>query len=438
MGLTQLLLFSLIAVVALVTGWWARTRSSRVVFDQLQREVTRLRAIEAVANERSVRIGEVQERYIEATESLQNANSEVASLRTAAGVAQAELREHKLFAKQRLAALEQQNIEFSERFESISSKIFVDNNRRMAEVAESHLSGLLAPLKEQIGDFRKRVEDTYDKDSQDRHLLKAEIVQLKSLNERISHDAINLTNALRGDNKALGSWGELVLERVLEAAGLRQGTEYEREISFTDASGKRLRPDVIIHLPDGKDIIVDSKVSVVAFEKALAHSGERGRWLGQHVKALRRHCDGLSSKSYESIDGLNSLDFVLMFIPVDAAFQAAIEYDPQLYQDAFDRDVVLVSPASLMVTCRTIQNVWRSERQNRNALQIARKAGELIDKFGAFTAELDKVGSSLANASDSFESARRKLSTGRGNLIGRAKAIQHLGVSGKTELIDAD
>ena len=220
---------------------------------------------------------------------------------------------------------------------------------------------------------------------------------------------------------------------MLENAGLQKGREYFREVSFTDESGRKLRPDVVVHLPGGKHIVVDSKASVKAYEKLVSSDNEedRRKWSQMHVKSLRRHVDSLSSKQYELIDGVNSLDFVVMFIPVEAAFQAALEHDGALYNDAFDKDIVIVGPLSLMVTCRTIQNVWRVERQNKNSKLIARKAGELIDKFAGFTDELDKIGASLASATETYSLARRKLTSGRGNLVQRAQVIQELGAAGK-------
>ncbi len=435
-GQNTLLVF-LLLVVGVISGWVWRGRRDGGLISRLEAEVTRSRVHEAVIAERGLRVEEVQGRYIECNEQLQAARSEVARLTTALEVASSELRSQQLLAAEKHRLLRQSQMEFSRQFELHATKNLEGSNDRLATVAEARLNSLLVPLREQIGDFKRRVEETYDRDSQDRHQLKAEISQLKTLNERISSDAINLTNALRGDNKALGNWGELVLERVLESAGLVKDRDYEREVSFRCESGKRLRPDVLIHLPSGRDVVIDAKVSIKAFEKAHAERGDKAtqnRWMRMHIKSIRTHIESLSAKEYERIDGVNSLDFVLLFVPVEAAFQAALEFDGSLYSDAFDRDVVLVGPSSLMVTCRTIQNVWRTELQNRNAVQIARKAGDLIDRFVAFTKELDRVGESLSSANNAFDRAQRQLSTGRGNLVSRAKSIQKLGVMGKEEV----
>lgn len=437
MNVPEIFLLVIVGIAALFVGWLLGAYRQRATVRSDYEEHVRLLSIEAVAEERERLLEQSECNLKNSNEALRVSGKEVVRLQTAVEIAHNQLRHQAQFSTERMEILERQNSEFNKRFESIAAQFFVENNSRLADMTESQLNGLLVPLREQLGDFKKRVEDTYDQDSRDRHLLKAEISQLKNLNERISKDAINLTNALRGDNKALGNWGELVLERVLESAGLQKGREYDREVSFTDEQGRRLRPDVLLHLPGNKNIVVDSKASVKAFEKSLSHNDEeeKRKWMQLHVKSLRKHIDSLSSKQYEFIDGVNSLDFVVMFIPVEAAFQLALEQDSTLYKDAYEKDVIMVGPSSLMVTCRTIQNVWRAELQNKNSKQIARRAGELIDKFTAFTVELEKVGSALATATDSYDRARRKLSSGRGNLVSRAQVIRQLGVSGKANAV---
>ncbi len=421
------------AAIGLILGWFLGACTPFFASSSRLEQRVRLKTAEAMAAENRIRISEQQQQLLKSEDELRFAKAELARLQTAVEVAHTELRQQRLSASERVKLLERQNGEFARRFEAVSSRVFVDNSQRMADVAETQLGTLLLPFREQLQEFRKRVEHAYDKDSEDRHVLKAEISQLKQLNERISEDAINLTNALRGDSKAQGDWGELVLEKVLEGAGLSRGREYDCEVSFTDESGKRLRPDVLIHLPDRKEIIVDSKVSLRAYEKALAASGkvQREKWMQAHVRAIRKHVELLSLKEYESIQAINTLDFVLMFVPVEGALHSALQHDTALYRDSFDQDVVLVGPGSLMVTCRTIQNVWRSELQNKNAAQIARKAGEMVDRFSSFAEELDTVANGLARATDACETARRRLCSGRGNLVSRAKAIQQLGASGK-------
>lgn len=417
------------ALVGFLCGWILRAGFSREV---RHRSVVREQRALALAAERLDRVNAIEADHLLCAQSLEQAVAEKYSLRSAIDTARARLQQQQLAGRQQVQLLEKRNHELKGQIEAISARVFADNSHRMTEQTEVHLQHLLTPLREQIGEFKQRVEEVYDKEQQDRYQLKAEISQLKSLNERISTDAINLSNALRGDNKTLGNWGELILERVLERAGLTKGHEYDREVSLQSAEGARLRPDALLYLPGGKTIIIDSKVSVKFYEKTLHSSCDadsKKRLLREHVKSIRKHIDGLSAKEYEALEGVYSLDFVLMFVPVEAALQTALEFDEMLYKHAYDRNVILVGPSSLMVTCRTIQNVWHSELQNKNSSVIAKKAGELVNRFAGFVAEIDAISASLDSAMQSCDEARRKLATGRGNLIGRARQLQELGAS---------
>lgn len=421
------------AAVGLLAGWSARALSTRVI---MQRANIREAKALALSQERLDRLKGTEDQLVLCKQELERAVAEKYSLRSAIDTARARLQHQQVSGRQQVELLEKRNHELKGQIEAISARVFADNSHRMTEQTETHLQHLLTPLRDQLGEFKQRVEEVYVKEQQDRTLLKAEIGQLKTLNERISADAINLSNALRGDNKTLGSWGELILERVLERAGLTKGQEFDREVSLQSSDGTRLRPDALLYLPGGKSIVIDSKASLKFYEKSLHESCDadsRKRLLREHVKSIKKHIDGLSGKQYELLEGINSLDFVLMFVPVDAALQSALEFDQSLYKHAYDRDVVLVSPSSLMVTCRTIQNVWHSELQNKNSQLIARRAGELVDRFNGFVCELDNISAALNNAMQTCDDARRKLSTGRGNLIGRARQLQELGaVSGKS------
>ena len=385
---------------------------------------------ESLAEERLDRLNDAEVQLLQSQENLEQSVAENFSRQTAVDTARARLQQHQVAGRQQVALLEKRNLELKEQIEAISARVFADNSHRMTEITEVHLQHLLTPLREQIGEFKQRVEEVYDKEQKDRYQLKAEIGQLKTLNERISADAINLSNALRGDNKTLGSWGELILERVLERAGLSKGREYDREVSLENSDGVRFRPDALLYLPGNKSIIIDSKASIKFYEKSLHEAidaSSRTSFLREHVKSIKKHIEGLSAKGYETLEGVNSLDFVLMFVPVEAALQAALEFDDSLYYEAYDRDVVLVGPSSLMVTCRTIQNVWHSELQNKNSRLIAKRAGELVDRFNGFVTELDNISKALEAAVVSCEGARRKLATGRGNLVGRAQQLRELG-----------
>lgn len=321
-------------------------------------------------------------------------------------------------------------------FEALANRIFDDKNTKLSENNQQRLDHLLGPLRQQLGEFKQRVEDVYDKEAQARSGLAAQIEQLKHLNERISQDAINLTNALKGDKKTQGQWGEVILEQVLENSGLRKGYEYEREVVHRTDDGRQLRPDVIIHLPDKRDIVVDAKVSLVAYERAVSSDDDivRQKAFNEHVAALRQHVRSLSNKSYEQLQGVHSLDYILLFVPIEAAFHAALAQEPDLYNEAYQQNIVLVSPTTLLVTCRTIQNMWRFEHQNQNAQEIAHRAGRMLDKLSGFCDELQKVGQSLGKAQDAYDVAWRRLSSGRGNVLSQAQAVQQLGVSVKRPL----
>ena len=422
-------------VVGVITGWLLRGWFSQTERQKVALQMAGSQSVEQLAVERLERLGHTEHQLRECSEKLEAALVEKHSLRGVVDTARVRLQQQKTASAQQVDLLKQRNIELKEQIETISARVFADNSERMAERTDVHLQQLLTPLREQISEFRKRVDDVYTSEQQERHTLKAEIGQLKSLNERLSADAIQLSNALRGDNKTLGSWGELILERVLERAGLERGREFDREVTFQNSDGLKLRPDALLHLPGKKTIIIDSKASIKFYEKALVESTDetlRKRLMRDHVRAIRKHIEGLSAKRYESLEGINSLNFVLMFIPVEGALQAALEFDELLYKEAYDRDVVLVGPSSLMVTCRTIQNVWHAELRNSNASDIARKAGELVDKFSGFVEEIDHIGKSLDQAVECCDRARRKLVSGRGNMVSRAKKLQELGAhSGK-------
>lgn len=427
LGLPLLSLWLLSAFACVFFGWLLRGSYTLRV---LRSTEIRAAQAESLADERLQRLNESDAMLQLSRDSLEQEVAEKFSRQSAVDSARARLQQAQVAGRQQVELLEKRNFELKEQIEAISARVFADNSHRMTELTEVHLLQLLTPLREQIGEFKQRVEEVYDKEQKDRYQLKAEIGQLKSLNERISTDAVNLSNALRGDNKTLGSWGELILERVLEQAGLTRGREYEREVSLENSDGLRLRPDALLYLPGGKSIIIDSKASIKFYEKSLHEAcdeSSRNQFLRQHVKSIKKHIDGLSAKGYEKLEGVVSLDFVLMFVPVEAALQAALEFDDSLYSEAYNRDVVLVGPSSLMVTCRTIQNVWHAELQNKNARVIAKRAGELVDRFDGFVAEIDNIGKALETAVVSCENARRKLSTGRGNLVGRAQQLQALG-----------
>jgi len=288
---------------------------------------------------------------------------------------------------------------------------------------------MIKPLQTQITEFKKQVADTYNSESQDRAILKNEINSLKELNEKISKDAINLTNALKGENKTQGVWGEMVLEHVLEASGLRKGYEFEREVSLRTDDNEVLRPDVIVHLPDNRDLIIDAKTSLLAYERFVNAEDEstKAEYLAAHLDSIKLHVEGLSRKNYERLKEVNTLDFIFMFMPIEGALAVALEHDSSIYDNAFKKKILLVGPTTLLVAMRAVENVWKYERQNQNAQEIARRAGAMYDKFVGFSEDLMKISKQIDGIQGSFSAAKNKLSDGKGNLVRQVQQLKELG-----------
>jgi DNA recombination protein RmuC len=342
-------------------------------------------------------------------------------------------------SEEKLKVLMEAKEQLKAEFQNLANQIFEEKGARFTEKNRENLATILNPLRDQLADFRKKVEDVYVNESKDRASLSAEINLLKQINQRISEDAVNLTNALKGDSKTQGNWGQLALERVLEMSGLEKGREYEIQVHTHDEEGNRFLPDVIVRLPEKRDVIIDSKVSLTAYERyySAENEEEKEAAMKAHLISLRQHINELSAKKYHDLKEVRALDFVLMFIPVEAAFVVAIKEDNALFREAFERDIIMVCPSTLLVTLRTIANIWRYERQNQNAVKIAKQAGDLHDKFVSFVNTLEEVGKALKKASDSYEEAYKHLSSGRGNLVRRAEAFKALGVKTNKNLPQA-
>lgn len=351
-----------------------------------------------------------------------------------AGLA-AELREQQDSHQQRLSDLQGSRDELRAQFAELAGKIFDEREQRFADSSQQRLGQLLDPLKERIQAFEKRVEESYQHEARERFSLGKELERLQQLNQRLGDEATNLTRALKGQ-KTQGNWGELVLEQVLEHAGLSKGREYLTQVSLSSADGQRFQPDVIIQLPGDKQVVIDAKVSLTAYQALVASDDEAGRGvaLKQHVLSLRSHLKGLSVKDYQRLEGLHSLDFVLLFVPIEAAFAAALQGDPGLFQEAYAQHIVIVSPTTLLATLRVIDSLWRQERQSLNAREIAERAGALYDKFVAFVGDLDEVGSRLQQLDKAYAAARNKLTEGRGNLVSRAESLKQLGARASKSL----
>jgi DNA recombination protein RmuC len=383
----------------------------------------------AVAEEKSSRIPGLEG-------DLDKAQQENILLQTRMAELETRLEDERKNAEEKLTLLQEARDQLKLEFQNVANKIFEDKSLKFTEQNKENIEGVLKPMREQLVDFKKKVEDVYDKESKDRVSLLTEIIHLKSLNERISEDAINLTNALKGQSKTRGSWGEMILERVLEESGLHKGREYEVQAMYASEEGQRRHPDVIVHLPEGKDIVIDSKVSLTAYEKYCSADTEekREKRLKEHVISIRTHIKELSNKRYEELEGISTLDFVLMFLPIEGAFWTAIESEQGLFNEAFDKNIMLVSPSTLLATLRIINNIWRYEDQNKNALIIAKKAGDLLDKFVGFVDALEDVGQKLGKAQESYLTAHKRLSEGTGNLVRRTEELKQLGVKAKKEL----
>lgn len=379
--------------------------------------------------------GEDRDCIVELESDREQWQAELRRLGAEHAAAQAELREQQSAHQQRLQDLQQARDELRAQFAELAGRIFDEREQRFAETSQERLGQLLDPLKERIQAFEKRVEESYQSEARERFSLARELERLQQLNQRLGDEATNLTRALQGQ-KTQGNWGELVLERVLEHAGLEKGREYQTQVSLKSADGQRFQPDVLIRLPGERQVVVDAKVSLTAYQALLSASDENSRSMAlkQHVLSLRNHLKGLSAKDYQRLEGLQSLDFVLLFVPVEAAFAAALQADPELFQEAFGRHVVIVSPTTLLATLRVIDSLWRQERQSQNAREIAERAGALYDKFVAFLQDLDEVGGRLQQLDKAYQAARNKLVDGRGNLVGRSEQLRQLGARASKRL----
>lgn len=357
-------------------------------------------------------------------------------MRTQMARVETQLESERANAEEKLELLRQAREQLKLEFQQVANQIFEDKGKKFDDNAEK----VLKPFKEQLEGFRKKVEEVQRDDATQRaslqSALQTEIKNLKELHVSISDEARNLTRALKGDSKVRGNWGEMILERVLEASGLTQGREYVREHVLQDDDGSRYRPDAIIRLPEQKDVIVDAKVSLVAYERYVSaeHDDVRAVALKEHLAAVRLHMKQLAERRYDQLPGVRSLDFVMMFVPVEPALILAWEHDPALFSDAFENRVFLVNPSTLFAVLRVVQNLWKYDAQNKNAEEIARRGGELYDKFSNFVKTLDGVGAAIDKAGEQFKSARDLLATGRGNVIRQVQMLKELGVKANKQL----
>ncbi|MGF2686362.1 DNA recombination protein RmuC [Marinobacter sp. DUT-3] len=388
-----------------------------------------------------VRSNRIRIRQLEAEKAEQQRRAE--SLGEELANARVQLREYEVnlaserrASSEKLALLEHNRDALKQEFENLANRIFEQKSERFSQQTRTSLDTLLNPFRDQLQDFRKRVEDVYTSETRDRQALRSEIKSLQDLNRQITEEAASLTRALKGDKKIQGNWGELILERVLERSGLRKGIEYETQGSYRDGDNQLLRPDVVVHLPDNRNLVVDSKVSLVAYQQWINEEDDsvNAEALRQHVEAVRTHIRTLSEKDYSQLNGLHSPDFVLLFMPIEPAFVAAFQQDENLFAEAFERKIIVVTPTTLLATLRTIENIWRYERQSQNAERIAERAGAVYDKLRVFVESMEKLGAQLHTAQGSYDAAMNTLTRGRGNLVSQANRFVELGVRVKKEL----
>lgn len=360
---------------------------------------------------------------------LAQANQSLESSRSYYKSQQEKLQEQKI-------EIEQIRVQFQREFENVAEKLLKEKSREFIDINRTNLDIILNPLKENLKAFEDKVEKVYNMEAAERNTLKGVITQLMDLNKQISDEAQNLTKALKGDNKKQGNWGEVILERVLERSGLVKDQEYRIQAAMQTADGTRYQPDVIIDLPDEKHLVIDSKVSLIAYERLVNADTEEDRKLfaKAHIESIRGHISGLSAKKYHDLYKINSPDFVLLFVPIESSFSIAVQLDGELFNYAWDKKVVIVSPSTLLATLRTIASMWKQERQNRNVLEIARLSGDMYDKFVGFLGDMDSIGRNINQTQTAFNTALNKLSEGRGNLTTTAEKIKKLGAKADKQI----
>ena len=419
---------------------------SRKIYDELQQNFSQKEAefnkilaeISAENKSQNQKIAEQQElNFKQNTEikELQNDKNQLIGLKSQLSAQNENLQ--KLLDSQKEEITKMQEVAKTE-FQNLANKILEEKTLKFTEQNQQNLKNILNPLQEKITDFEKKVENTH-KESIDYHAaLRQQIIGLKDLNVQMSKETVNLTKALKGDSKIQGNWGELVLERVLEKSGLEKGREYKIQKSFVTEEGNRVQPDVVINLPDGKKMIVDSKVSLTAYEKYINEDEEeqKSAFLKEHVNSLKRHVEQLGNKNYQHLYEMESPDFVLLFIPIEPAFAIALNEDTQLYNKAFEKNIVIVTPSTLLATLRTIDSMWTNQKQQDNAIEIARQAGALYDKFEGFVTDLVKIGKKMDEAKSEYEGAMNKLVDGKGNLITSVQKLKIMGAKAKKSLPD--
>lgn len=409
-----------VLLAGLALGAWAAMAWQR----QRTPEMLRL-----LAKTHSEERGSLQQRINELQQQLQSHQDKVVELSTGLATEKQRTKNLEAHAAEQKTAFEHLNERMTKEFKLIASSLMEEKGRQLTALQEDKLNVLLMPFRSQIKDFQQQVQEAYDKEGKERFALKSEVARLVEQNQKLTEGAESLARALKGDSQVQGAWGEVILARLLEDSGLVKGQQYTMQASTTQADGTRLRPDAVITLPDQKHLVIDSKVSLVHYDKFCSAADEdgRSRFLRQHVDSMRAHAKGLGEKNYAQLYGISSVDFVLMFVPIEPAFLLALRERPEIFQEAYDRQVVMVTHSTLMATLRTIHGLWKNEQVARNHMEIAQRAGLLYDKFVGFTDDLSKIGKHVDEARDHYHKALGKLSEGPGNLVRQVEKLKELG-----------
>jgi DNA recombination protein RmuC len=416
----------LIGIAAFLAGLVAAFISLKAKSSALQEKANQAAVAQGVLE------GQVQQKSKEAEElkaQLRDAQTETMELTNALTKTESDYEHLRQRMHEQAKELEQLREKFLQQFQHISNQVLMTNAEHFNKASSENLERILNPLKERIREFEAKVDQTYEKTLKETVSLKEQITQMASLNQQMSQDALNLTKALKGESKTQGNWGEYLLESLLEKSGLRKGVHYEREEVLQNDERQIYRPDVVIRLPDTKHLVIDSKLSLVAYEAycSCEDDAQLETYLRSHINSIRTHYTDLGKKNYHRLSGLNSPDFVLMYIPIEPAFNLALQHDQHIFTDAFEKNIVLVTTSTLLATLRTVAGVWRQEDQKRNVLKIAEESGKLYDKFVGFVEDLKTVGRHLESSQGAYNAAMNKLTDGKGNLVRRVEILRELG-----------
>jgi DNA recombination protein RmuC len=410
--MNEIFIAIIVALVGVIVYLYKKLNDKNITLAKYEQQVVYL-------NDMQAKVNQLENLLYKKTEELTTLKEKYSKVKT-------QLEEQNKATNEKLNLLQNSEQKLKIEFENLANKIFEHNSKNFNEQSSQSLELILTPMQQQLNEFKKKVEDVYDKESKDRSALSAELKMLKELNLKMATEATNLTNALKHDNKTQGGWGEMVLDKVLESSGLRQGYEFTKQKSLRDDEDRLFKPDVIVNLPDNRHIIVDAKTSLTAYNEYMAQTDESLKqiYLKNHIKSIKDHIKELSNKKYEDLKDINSLDFIFIFLPIESALLLALENDVNLYDDAFKQKIILVSPTTLLVALRAVENTWRYERQAQNIQDVYKRAEELYKKFTDFVEDLKKVDKGLQNARDSYDEAFKKLSNGRGNLISQVTMLK--------------